>query len=292
MDMTPLPDGAGPRCLDALNSVHATVYFAPDLGAALAAYGVEDPIAVYLACRAAPWGAVGAGPVTASFNGLKHELIARHLPVLWRRVDPGTVLDLRLRAVDALLRRCLGDEAVASAEMAEAAELALRAGEACGRRGRPMYSAHADHPVPDEPHLALWHAATLLREYRGDGHVAALTTAGLLGLDALVSHTASSDGLPKEFVMARHGWTEEDWTGAEERLRARGLMDGRGRLTDEGVRLRQDLEAETDRLDRAPYEHLGAAGVARLTELAGAFTATAAVAGAFEGVPSQATASV
>ncbi|MCH0542307.1 hypothetical protein I3F58_22695 [Streptomyces sp. MUM 203J] len=288
--MTPLPGGAGPRCADMLNSVHAMVYFAPDLGAELAAYGVDDPAAVYLASRAAPWGAVGAGPVTASFNGLKHELIARHLPALWRRVDPGTVLTLRLRAVDALLRRHLGDETVASAEMTEAAALALRAAGACGRRGRPMYAAHADHPAPDEPHLALWHAATLLREYRGDGHVAALTAAGVLGLDALVSHTASSDGLPKEFVMERHGWTEEDWAGAERRLRDRGLMDGEGRLTARGVRMRADLEAETDRLDRAPYERLGAEGAARLTELAGSFIATAAAAGAFPAEPAEPTA--
>lgn len=290
MDMTPLPDGAGPRCLDVLNSLHAMVYFAPDLGAELAAYGVDDPTAVYLASRAAPWGAVGAGPVTASFNGLKYELIARHLPAVWRRVDPGTVLALRLRAVDALLRRHLGEETVASPETAEAAQLALRAAEACGRRGRPMYAAHADHPVPDEPHLALWHAATLLREYRGDGHVAALTTAGVLGLDALVSHTASGDGLPKEFVMERHGWTEEDWAGAERRLCDRGLMDGEGRLTARGARMRADLEAETDRLDRAPYEHLGAEGVARLTGLAGSFIATAAAAGAFPWEPAEPTA--
>lgn len=144
-----------------------------------------------------------------------------------------------------------------------------------------MYAAHADHPVPHAPHLALWHAATLLREYRGDGHVTALTTAGIVGLDALVSHSASSDGLPKEFVMERHGWTAEDWAAAEERLRARGLMDADGRLSAQGVLVREQLEEETDRLDGAPYEHLGAAGVARLTELVGAFTATAAAAGAF-----------
>ncbi|MFF6782518.1 hypothetical protein [Streptomyces sp. NPDC012510] len=281
MDVTPLPKGAGRRCLDELNSLHATIYFAPDFGEELAAHGVEDPMAVYLAGRAAPWGAVGAGPVAASFNGLNHELIARHLPRLWTQVAPATVVALRLRAADAVLRRFLGEAALASAEMTEAADLAVRALEACEPRGRPMYAAHADHPVPDAPHLALWHAATLLREYRGDGHVTALTTAGILGLDALVSHSASKDGLPKEFVMERHGWTAEDWAAAEQRLGARGLMDADGRLSARGVLVRERLEEETDRLDGAPYAHLGASGVSRLTELTGSFTATAAAAGAF-----------
>ncbi|WP_455360108.1 SCO6745 family protein [Streptomyces sp. SYSU K21746] len=281
MDVTPLPQGAGRRCLDELNSLHATIYFAPDLGEELAAHGVDDPMAVYLAGRAAPWGAVGAGPVAAAFNGLKYELIARHLPRLWTLVAPDAVVALRLRAADAVLRRYLGEAALGSPEMTEAAGLAVRALQACVPRGRPMYAAHADHPVPDAPHLALWHAATLLREYRGDGHVTALTTAGIVGLDALVSHSAGSDGLPKEFVMERHGWTAEDWAAAEGRLRARGLMDADGRLTPQGVLARERLEEETDRLDSAPYEHLGAAGVARLTELVGSFTATAAAAGAF-----------
>ncbi|MFF0388178.1 hypothetical protein ACFYS8_05710 [Kitasatospora sp. NPDC004615] len=281
--MTPIPLSplAGRRCQEALNALHSTVYFSPDFAESLAEYGVDDSMAVYLAGRAGPLGPVAAGTVTAAFYGFAHPLIAEHLPHVWSLVPPATVVELRLAAVDALLRRHLGEETLASAGMAEAARLALSAAGAGQRAGRPMFSAHADQPVPQEPHLALWYAATLLREHRGDAHIAALQHAELDGIDALVSHCASGDGMPKEVVMTKRGWTEADWSAAEDRLRERGLMDADGALTAHGELLRTQLEAETDRLDRAPYEHLGAESVARLTELAESFTAQAAASGAF-----------
>ena len=134
------------------------------------------------------------------------------MPAVWDVASPEAVLAARLRAVDATLRRLLGDEAVASPEMAEAAELALRAAEACTRRARPLYAAHADLPVPEAAAPRYWHAATLLREHRGDGHLAALLDAGLDGLEALVSHTATGKGMAPKWVLRTRGWTPEDWT--------------------------------------------------------------------------------
>ncbi|MFH8404189.1 hypothetical protein ACH4FX_05350 [Streptomyces sp. NPDC018019] len=278
---TSLPERAGRRCHNVVNPLHSTVYFSPDLPAELAALGVEDRSAAYFAARAAALGAVGAGTVTATFYNFKHELVARHIPQVWTVAAPEEVLAARLRAADRTLRRLLGDATVESPEMAEAARLALRAAEAGTRHARPLFAAHADLPVPDAPHLAYWHAATLLREHRGDGHLAALLDAGLDGLEALVTHTATDRGAERSWVLATRGWTLEEWQAAEERLRGRGLLDEAGALTEAGTALRADLEDTTDRLDRAPYEHLGAADVARLTELATGFTQTAVAAGAF-----------
>ncbi|MER7965023.1 SCO6745 family protein [Streptomyces ardesiacus] len=272
---------AGRRCHNALNSLHSTHYFSPDLGRELGALGITEAPAVNFAVRAAALGPVGAGTVTAAFYNYKHGLVARHVPAVWEKVTPEQVLAARLRAVDATLRRLLGEEAVASPEMAEAAELALRAAEGCSRGARPLYAAHADLPVPDAPHLALWHAATLLREHRGDGHLAALLTAGLDGLEALVTHTATGRGLAPKWVFTTRGWTREEWDAAAGRLRGRGLVDAAGELTEEGTALREGIERETDRLDAGPYAHLGADGVARLTELGSAFARTAIGAGAF-----------
>ncbi|WP_318215380.1 SCO6745 family protein [Streptomyces sp. SCL15-6] len=272
---------AGRRCHNALNSLHSTHYFSPDVGRELAALGVTDPRAVNFAVRAAALGPVGAGAVTATFYNYKHELVARHVPAVWETVTPAQVLAARTRAVDATLRRLLGEEAVASAEMAEAAGLALRAAEGCSRSARPLYSAHADLPVPGEPHLALWHAATLLREHRGDGHLAALLAAGLDGLEALVTHTATGKGMTPKWVFTTRGWNQEEWDAASDRLRDRGLLDDAGELTEQGVALRDGIERETDRMDEAPYAHLGAEGVARLTELGTAFARRALAAGAF-----------
>ncbi|MGP2440983.1 SCO6745 family protein [Streptomyces sp. JW3] len=269
------------RCHNVLNSLHSTHYFSPDLGRELGALGVTDPRAVNFAARAAALGPVGAGAVTAAFYNYKHELVARHVPAVWSTVTPEQALAARARAVDATLRRLLGDQVLASAELAEAAGLALRAAEGCTRAARPLYSAHADLPVPNAPHLAYWHAATLLREHRGDGHLAVLMAAGLDGLEALVTHTATGKGMTPKWVFGTRGWTPEEWDAAIARLRERGLLDAAGELTEAGVALRAEIERETDRLDAGPYDHLGPAGVARLTELGTAFARTALGAGAF-----------
>lgn len=272
---------AGRRCHSPLNSLHATHYFSPDLGRELAAIGVTNPRAVNFAVRAAALGPVGAGAVTAAFYNYKHELVAQHVPAVWRTATPEQVLAARTRAVDATLRRLLGDDVLRSDGMAEAARLVLRASEGCSRAARPLYSAHADLPVPQEPHLAFWHAATLLREHRGDGHLAALMSAELDGLEALVTHTATGRGMTPSWVFTTRGWTRQEWDAAVVRLRGRGLLDADGELTERGAALRDGIEAETDRLDRAPYEHLGAEGVGRLTELAVGFARTAVAAGAY-----------
>ncbi|MGW1074695.1 SCO6745 family protein [Streptomyces sp. NPDC002537] len=276
-----LPERAARRCYIALNTLHAALYFTPEIREELAALGVDNPRAVNFAARTAAFGRTGAGLVTATFYNYRHETVAEHVPGIWDVTSPEEVLAARRRACDTALRRLLGDDTVASPGMAEAARLALRATEACSRGGRPLYAAHADLPVPEAPHVALWHAATLLREHRGDGHVMALVRAGLDPVEALVSHSASGRGMSRKWIRATRGWTEEELDAGLERLRKRGLLDADGHLTEAGTALRAELEEETDRLDAAPYEHLGAAGVARLTELAGGFASAVTAAGAF-----------
>ncbi|WP_328907019.1 hypothetical protein OG230_30850 [Streptomyces sp. NBC_00234] len=279
--MSTLPPRAGRRCHNALNPLHSTVYFSPDLGKEMGELGIDDSNAAYFAARGAALGAVGAGTVSATFYNFNPELVARHVPAVWSVASPQAVLDARLRAADSTLRRLLGEEVIASAELAEAAELALRATEGCTRHARPLYAAHADLPVPDQPHLAYWHAATLLREHRGDAHLAALLAAGLDPVEAMVSHTATGKGMAPRWILATRGWRRADWDAAAERLRGRGLLDAGGELTEAGVALRAGLEEATDTMDAAPYELLGADGVARLTDLGRGFLFAAASAGAF-----------
>ncbi|ESQ01484.1 hypothetical protein KQH42_02255 [Streptomyces sp. CHA1] len=279
--MSTLPARAGRRCHHAVNPFHSAVYFSPELREEMAALGVTDPNAAYFASRAAAFGAVGPGTVTATFFNFRHDLVARHLPAVWEVATPAQVLDARLRAADRTLQRLLGEEAVAAPDVAEAAELALRAAEGCARPGRPLYAAHADLPVPPEPHLAYWHAATLLREHRGDAHLAALLDAELDPLEALISHTATGFGMAPKWVLGTRGWTQQEWDEASARLVARGILDQEGSLTEQGSALRAELEERTDRLDAGPYEHLGAEGTLRLTELAKDLLGRIFAAGAF-----------
>ncbi|WP_404954269.1 SCO6745 family protein [Streptomyces sp. 147326] len=273
---------AARRCWHAaINPLHATVYFSPEIAKEFAGLGITDPVAVNLAHRSAAMGAVGAGVVTATFYNYRHDLVARHLPAVWDTTTPEEALAARLRAADGSLRRLLGAETIASPELAEAADLAMRATEGCTRHARTLYAAHADLPVPEEPHLRLWHATTLLREHRGDGHLAALLLAGLDPVEALVSHTATGKGMNPKWLKVQRGWVQADLDAATARLRERGVLDAAGELTETGAALREQLESDTDRLDAGPYQHLGEAGLARLTELGGALVVKAVTAGAF-----------
>jgi hypothetical protein len=105
----------------------------------------------------------------------------------------------------------------------------------------------------------------LLREFRGDGHVAALLLAGLSGLEAMIVQVAAgrADG---GFLRATRGWRRDDWAAATEGLRERGLLDG-DELSPAGVELHAGVEATTDELARPAYRVLGDDGLDRLAEL-------------------------
>ncbi|MFI6085467.1 hypothetical protein ACIBBB_31655 [Streptomyces sp. NPDC051217] len=282
--MTSFAASTGRHCHHAVSPLHASVYFAPEPEDELAALGLERGAMAYLASRAAPLGAVGTGTVTATFYNFNRDHVQRYIPGAWTVTTRDAVLTARLRGADRTLRRLLGKEALVSLEMAEAAKLALHATEACRREARPLYAANADLPVPEEPHLALWHAATLLREHRGDGHLAALVIAGLSGIEALVLHNATGTAPTSALFMRTRGWSAQQWGAAREQVRERGLLDEAGNLTQAGAALRGEAEVLTDRLDAAPYDHLGPAATARLTELAGGFSRTIRAAGAFPAV--------
>jgi hypothetical protein len=135
--------------------------------------------------------------------------------------------------------------------------------------GRPLSAAHADLVWPDAPHLVLWHAQSILREYRGDGHVALLLTHGLSGLDALVTHAATGD-MPSGALRSTRGWSDEQWDAAVGSLRGRGWLAESDDLafTDWGAAQRQEIEDQTDALAAGPYASLGEDGCAELRALA------------------------
>jgi hypothetical protein len=248
--------------------LHAMIYFVPEAAERYAALGV-DPAAGYFASRGAALGPVGPAPVVATFYNFNPRIIARALPAVWEVTTPAAVLEARLAAADAALVRGLG-EAVHGPEVAEAAALARRAAEtAAGHtQGRPLYAAHAELPWPQAPHLVLWHAQTLLREFRGDGHVAALLTAGIGGIDALILYVAAGQA-DERFLRVSRGWSRGQWAEATDRLRRRGLLDDADEpgLTDAGLALRAGLEETTDRLAAPAYTLIGDAGTVRLAEL-------------------------
>lgn len=248
-----------------LEPYHATVYFAPEANDAYDAAGTKGYWMGYFASRSAAMGAVGAGVVTATFFNFAPPMVRRAIPDAWSFSSPQAMLTARLQVADAALRRLLGD-LVDSDDLGEAADLALLAAEAGDPAGRPLYAGTVALPVPRPPHLRLWHAATCLREHRGDGHVAQLLTAGLDGCEANVV-AAAAGVVPRETQATRRGWTEPEWLDATRRLIDRGLVGDDGMLTAGGTLARDAVEAQTDALAVRPYEVLGDSGTERLRVL-------------------------
>ncbi|HVF73936.1 MAG TPA: hypothetical protein VM938_02710 [Acidimicrobiales bacterium] len=256
-----MPIATARRMWQRIEPVHALVYFTPATREEFAAAGTKGFWMGYFASRAAAMGPVPADVVIATFFNFAPRSVRRALPDAWTFTTPERILAARHRAAAAALAEVAGD-----LDLHEAVGLARRAAAGCRPAGRPLYAAHAALPWPDEPLPALWHATTLLREHRGDGHVAALVAAGLDGCEALVTATAAG-ALDKESWLVARGWTDEEWEGAVARLQARGWLDETGAFTAEGRAAREAVEVRTDELSAEPWSALGEEGCARLEAL-------------------------
>lgn len=252
------------RCLE---PIHAMIYFAPETEEEFTGLGLRAGRMCYFAGRSAPMGAVGPGVVAATFYNFNPALVAAHIPKAWSIASPEQVIDARFRAADTVLRRLLGDQVVGSDELADAARLARKAAEQATAEARPLFAGHADLPWPESPHLVLWHAVTLLREFRGDGHLTALLGAELTGLQSLITHTATGKGFVVEFAQQSRGWSPDEWAAGCAELERRGLLASSGELTEAGERQRQEIEAQTDRLAVAPFSALSDEEAQRLAGL-------------------------
>jgi hypothetical protein len=257
--------GTARRMWRALETLHMTVYFAPEPRDAYCRAGLRGGWMGYFASRSAAMGPVPAEVVMATFYNFHPRMVRRAIPDAWGFAPPDRVLEARLEGADAALRRLLGDW-VEEREVAEAAALARQAMDGQDPSGRPLFAAHAALAWPEPPHLALWHAATLYREFRGDAHVACLTTEGIDGLEAHVL-AAGAGQLPGAVLREYRGWSEEEWADAVARLRDRGWVGDDGSLTEAGRAARDAREQRTDTLAMPPWQTQGAEGCARLLAL-------------------------
>ncbi|MEZ0076911.1 SCO6745 family protein [Planotetraspora sp. GP83] len=253
-----------------LEPVHAMVYFVPEATEQYAALGLTDWRSGYFASRAAAFGPASPELVIATFYNFSPRLIRRALPAAWGVVSPDKLLAARLDAAGAALRRA---DIHARPDLEETLALARRAALAACERlpGRPLFAAHAALPWPEDPVLALWHAQTLLREYRGDGHIAVLAAEELSGLDALILHAAAAGDMPVSFLKKTRGWSREEWAAGEDALRSRGLLGDGLTVSERGQALRRRIEERTDELALPAYAALGEEGCERLAVLARGF---------------------
>jgi hypothetical protein len=240
--------------------IHAVTYFAPEVADALAATGLRGWWRGYFAARSGPLGRPGPELVQAIFHGFSPDLVRRALPSAWDQVTPEAAMAARDDAVEGVLDGLLGAPAPRTLELLD---LAITG---CGLAGRPLYAAHAARDGPASPTLRLWWACTLLREHRGDGHVAALTAAGVDGCEA--NQLAVLDGaVPADRQQEVRGWSDEAWEAAAERARSRPSG------------FRAAIDDTTDRLASGPVEQLGSAGLDELCDLLAPAVAAIAASG-------------
>lgn len=249
--------------------LHAMIYFAPEAQEEYSALGYDvkaNTAQGYFPARAAAMGAVTADVVHATFFNFSRLAVDFGMSGAWDIASPQQVLDARYRAADRALRRMCGD-LLEEPGVAEAADLARTATTGCTPYGRPLFAANAALPWPEQPHLQLFHAQTLLREFRGDGHIAALVTEGVTGLEAAVMHVAQGDSWSRKGLQATRAYSDEEWNAAIVALVERGWLELDGSFTDEGRAHRQRVEDLTDVLSLPAYERLGVDGCGRLRTL-------------------------
>ena len=237
-----------------LEPIHSVVYFAPEAAGAFTDAGYRGFWMGYFAGRAAPLGPVGPEVVEALFYNFAGERVRRALPDAWSIAGPGAALAARRAGAGAALRRVLAPF-LDGPELADAADLAAAAARSASRLGRALFAANAALDWPDDPLDVLWHAATLLREHRGDGHVALLLANGLSGRESNVFQSAAGN-VPRAMIVRARDYDDGEWDGVVAGLAGRGLMTDDGQLTEDGRQLREALERRTDEVALGAYDVL------------------------------------
>jgi hypothetical protein len=242
-----------------LEPICLVTFFAEECNEELAALGHRTYWDGYFASRAAPLGRVPAQVVHAAFYNFAEGEAARHIPSAWATIPPEASVAARQRGSAASVRRILGEELADSPGLVRAADLTTKAATSAPTNGRVMYAGMRTLPVPSDPVARLWHSATMLREHRGDGHIAALVGARIGGTEAhLISALAFGIHPPETFGRVHH-LPKKRLAEVMDGLRERGLVDADGHFTEAGRETQQRIEALTDELAAPPYETLSPA---------------------------------
>jgi len=249
------PTPSARRLFDLTEPISLVNFFSPEPNDAMAALGCRNYWDGYFAGRSAPLGRVPAEVVHAAFYSFADGEVARHIPKVWDTTTPEAAHAAREQGCVAALRRILG-ELVDTPGLTCAAELLAKASTTAPTEGRVMYAGLRCLPMPAEPVARLWHAANMLREHRGDGHVAALVCERIGGTEAHVLGALASGIYPAESFGRIHHLPKTRLAEVMDGLRDRGLLDASGRLTDEGRATKARIESLTDALAEAPYDGL------------------------------------
>ncbi len=242
------------RLRRAIETFHAACYFAPEVIQPYRDAGLH-PWNAYFAQRSAPLGAVNAAAVIATFSNFNPRLVERSIPSVREHISPTRATELRLEGTVAAIRR-LVPELPDNTTLTELGDVVAGTHPKLEYAGRPLAAAHAAIEPPSEPLAHLWWAVTVLREFRGDGHVAVLVTEDVGPIEALITSSGYGDGTV-EFYQKNRAWSLEEWETAVERCQSKGWIDHEGALTEAGRALRDRIETSTDQTVAPVVDALG-----------------------------------
>jgi hypothetical protein len=250
--------------LGVLGVLHAPVYGSRELRGLLAEEGISTRMGCYLAQRSAPMGVPGPELVAATFYGFSPRAVAENLHGVWERISPDRVVELTLESMRELLDRLLAQH---GEEVDELARLLAPVAAAQPLAGRPLAAAWASVALTGNASVDAWLATCVIRESRGDGHIALLVAEGIGPLE---SHLMTQGDRPalRSTLETLRGWTPAEIEEAVEGLRERRLLDAEGMRTDAARALRADIERRTDALSAGPWTAAGSAEVTRIGDLA------------------------
>jgi hypothetical protein len=257
-----LSDGA--RSLAAaLEPVAGQVYFSPECHQAYAELafgpspaelgGVAMPDgAAYFCSRGSVMGQVPGELVASAFAVFNPAVVIAAVHHGWTLTDAETICAARTRGATAQMVRILGSKPEG---LESATALLARAGEDLRVEGHPLYAGLVSQGLPGDPVGDVWRLADRLREFRGDAHTAAWTTAGFDATEIGLL-TELYWGLPMRSYVRTRAWSDAELDAAESRLVERGMVAD-GRITEDGRTVREEIERMTDRQCRPIVERLG-----------------------------------
>ena len=242
------------RMFELVEPIGLIPYSADEPNEAMFALGFTNYWDTYFAGRAAPLGIAPAEVVDAIFYNFAPGEVARHIPKVWRTTTPELAIAARQQGCAKALRRILGQH-VDSPAFARGSELLMKAAASAPYEGRPMYAALRAMTTPDDVVGRLFHAASMLREHRGDGHVAALMVEGVGGLEAHVLFALGMGTEAEKFGRIHH-LPKAQLAAVIDGMRDRGVIGVDGWLSASGRAVKDRVESLTDDLAAKPYERL------------------------------------
>ncbi|MBF6599704.1 MAG: hypothetical protein IVW36_04255 [Dehalococcoidia bacterium] len=225
--------------------IGANVYFAPEAHERYAKLGLQGYGSGYFCSRGASLGKPGGLVVTAAFGVFSPAVVVPAVEAGWAATEPAPLLDARHDGAVASLRRLLGEPD--ACQLDRAVELLQRGLARAEGAGHPLFSGLKSLPWPGDPVGQLWRCCDLVREHRGDSHIAVWTRAMVAPIEIQLMSELQM-GIPLKTYSATRGWTPAEMDAALDGMRAKGWLDGDS-FSPDGRALREAIESDTDAME-------------------------------------------